>query len=414
MLKGEHHDLFHNSFRIKYTELNEIYIFSTLRSLAFTFIAHFIPIYLFINKGDLQLVFLYYFLMYGMEGLLEPVAVKLIRHFGPKHTIAFSVPFLLLHFWFLQTLSVYDWPIWVLSISGSFALAFFWQAYHYDFSKAKRKNKATSDVSKHYILLNVTAVLAPIIGGYLLQNSGPIITFSIVIILLLIGTATLFKTGDKHSEDSKIDLKKLNWKRVRRDAVSYMGYTTEAFISMTVWPIFVYLIVGNYETVGLVTSVSIFTAVIVMYFVGRRADKGAKKRFFYIRFGAMAKSLIELLKILIRTIFGVYLANIAKSLGSAMFTAPWTSEYYLHADKESRSEYILIMEIATDLVRVLIAGTLIILSFYLPVKAVLVSGLLMASIGALLSAIIVPTNKLVEFKIEDLKILPRPQRREND
>ena len=153
MHMGDHHELYHHHYRLKFTELNEIYIFNTLRSLAFTFIAYFIPIYLLLTQGDIKLVFLYYAILYGGEAVVEPIATKLIRHIGPKHTIALSVPFLLIHFFFLQTLSIYDWSVWLLGITGSIGLALFWQAYHYDFSKAKRKKKVTGDVTTQYIMI---------------------------------------------------------------------------------------------------------------------------------------------------------------------------------------------------------------------------------------------------------------------
>ena len=98
MNQGGHQELRHHHFRLKYTELNEIYIFNSLRALAFSFITIFIPIYLLDLGFTIQSIFLYYISFYLMEALFESASVRLIRIFGPKHVIAISVPFLFIHF----------------------------------------------------------------------------------------------------------------------------------------------------------------------------------------------------------------------------------------------------------------------------------------------------------------------------
>lgn len=408
---GEHHELHHHHYRLKFTELNEIYIFNSLRSLAFTFIAYFIPIYLLSTQGSIKIVFLYYAILYGGEALFEPVSAKLIRHLGPKHTIALSVPFLLAHFFFLQTLSVYNWPIWLLSISGSIGLAFFWQAYHYDFSKAKRKKKATSDVTNQYIIIYLLAVAAPFLGGFLMDNGGPFITFGIVISLLLIGTTVLFRTTDKHETTNKLNFSKLNYKCLRRDALSYAGLTIEGFVSMTAWPLFIFLIFGSYTKLGLVVSISLLVSIIIMYVVGKKSDKNIHNKMKYLRFGGLGKGIVDLSKVIVSTVFGVYFVSIAKSIVGSFFLTPWFSEYYMHADEQPRSEYIMVMEMAVDLIRSAFSVFLIILSFFVALETLLIIALIFGGVGTIIGSTMPAAKSEAKLSKDDFKLMPRPQKK---
>jgi hypothetical protein len=408
---GDHQELRHHHFRFKFTELNEIYIFNSLRSLAFTFIANFIPIFILLNKGDIKILFYYYIIMYSGEALLGPFVSKLIRHIGPKHTISLCVPFLISHFFFLQTLDIYNWSVWILALSGSFALGLFWQAYHFDFSRAKRKKKATRDVTSQYILLYLMSIMAPFIGGYLMDSGGPFIAFGVAIGLLLLGTLALFKTGDKHDKTDKLDFSRLDYRSVSRDVASYIGLSIEAFVGMTIWQLFVFLIVGDYKSVGLAVSAMLLVSVIIMHTVGKSSDKNAHKKKQYIKVGGLGKGFFGLARIFAVSIVGVYVVNIARAVFGSLIITPWVSEYYLHADEQPRSEYILIMEMFATFSKVILSVFLLVTSLFLELKGVLIVGLIIGALGAIMASIM-PLSRCESASCKkNLKIMPKPIKR---
>jgi MFS family permease len=399
MHQGDQQELRHHHFRLKYTELNEIYIFNSLRTLAFSFITIFIPIYLLSLGFTIQSIFIYYISFYLMESLCESVSVRLIRILGPKHVIALSVPFMFIHFFLLQTLSQYNWSLWVVAITGAIALGLYWQAYHYDFSKAKRRKSAGKDVSRSYALVFFMSAFAPFIGGYVSDNYGVFMTFMIVIFLLLVGTLALFKTGDNHSRARKIDLSLLDFNEIKKDIVARAGLGWEASASMIIWPLFIYLIFDNYQSIGAVTSISMLAAMFIVHFIGKKVDIKPDSKPKIIKFGSSLKSIVYLLKVFVSTVLGVYLINIVRSAVGAFLLVGWDSEYYLHADEESRSEYLYVMELVIDFARALYFIILLVASFYLSYRNVLLLGFLMGSFGALVAGIM-PLSKREEKIME--------------
>lgn len=408
MHKGDFHFVRHNHFKIKYTELGEIYIFEILRSLAFTFIVIFIPIYLFNLHYSIKVILLYYFFFYFVEGFVEPITLMLIRHFGPKHSIAASVPFTLIHFWMLKTLPVYHWPLALLAVTGAFGVGFFWQAYHFDFSKSKRKKTTTTDISRLYVTLSLLSAVIPFFGGYIATHYGEGVVFSIVIALLLMGTLVLFKTSDKSPKSSKINLKKLKFKAISKDLIAYAGYSWETTVSMIFWPLFIYFILKNYQSVGMVTTASVLVSVFIMNYVGKRSDDIAGKRQKYIKVGGVTKAIIYVFKTLVSTIFGVYAINISRAIANSISMTPWISEYYLHADEESRREYLFVMELCSDITRAVMFLVTFAVAHYLSLEGVLIFGLLTGGLGALLAALMPPAKSEVDLTDAKIRVMPRP------
>lgn len=408
MFRGDLHLLEHHHFRIKYTELNEIYIFQTVRTMALSFVAIFIPIYL-INQGfTIKGVLLYNIMFYIFSIPIDIVAAKLIRFIGPKHTIVASIPFILSFIWILETVGKYHWPLWLISLSGALGVALYWQAYHFDFSKAKRKGRATSDVGEQAILINLVSCAAPFIGGFIATEFGEKYLFLFVIGLLSIASIVLFETGDKHQKISKLDFKKLNWKTIRKDMVSYAGYGIETNASMVIWPLFVFLIVKNYAEVGLAHSITLIAAAVVIHWVGKSSDEHAKKKQLYLRGGSIAKALFYFIQTLVSTMNFVYILNVLRAIANSFQNIPWTSEYYLHADEESRSEYLLVMEIGVGLARAIGFIILFIISLYFPLKTVIIFGIIMGGAGSLLAGLMPLSKSEIELKNKEIKIMPRP------
>lgn len=411
---GDHHELSHHRFRLKFTELNEIYIFNSLRSLAFSFVTIFIPIYLLSLGYTIQAILSYYIIFYLFEAFTEFISVHLIRFLGPKHVITLSVPFVITHFFLLQTLSRYNWPLYFVALTGAIALGLYWQAYHYDFSKSKRRSTATKDVSRSYFLLYFTMMIAPLVGGILSDSFGIYITFTVVIALLLLGTLVLFKTGERHCRKRAVNFKLINFREIRGDIISRFGLGWEVSASMVIWPLFIYLILESYQSVGLVTSVSMILAMAAVYLVGKKVDRSKETKIEIIKMSSITKSMVYIFKIFVTSIFAVYAVNIFRAITGAILNVNLDSEYYLRADEKSRSEYIFVIETVIDISRAIFFLILLVASYYFSVRGIAVLGFLLGSIGAIMASFMTVTmnNKMVNNK--KIKVLPRPQKRSSN
>ncbi|MEI7690020.1 MAG: MFS transporter [bacterium] len=377
MLVSESHLSQHHLFRIKNTEINEIYAVMSVRSTIVSLINIFIPIYLYTITYSIQAIILYYLIMFVVEAILEYPAMRLIAHFGPKHSIAFSLPFLVLNFWTLWTYPQYHWPIWLIAILGSVTMAFFWQAYHYDFSKSKEKKRTTKQISTLYIIIAFLSALGPLVGGIIAQKFGLNMLFGIVTGLVLLTIFPLFVQREPHIKH-KPQIRKIFNKNILRQIVAYGGSGVEASTTMIFWPLFLFFVLGTYQQVGFVVAASLAVTVIVTYLIGHVADRKSKK--YFINVGGLLTAALGALRIFVYSLTTAIIVNLLRGVTHSMYESPFVAEYYLHADEQSRTEYIFLMEFGIDLMRVLFFAILFAISFYLTGPQLLVWALLIGAV----------------------------------
>jgi MFS family permease len=382
MTLGSGRSIKHHLFRLKYTELNEIYWFMALRSFAISLVAIFIPVYLYKIDYGISNIFLYYLALYFFEFIFEYIAARYMKLKGPKHSMILSLPFMILFICLLFSIEAHHWAPVILALPLSLSLSLFWEGYHYDFSRSKHTARATKEIGKVYILLTIIGATAPLIGGILATYFGINILLLIVIALLSIGSIILFKTKDNNFRKGSLNLTKVDLSHINKHILSYVGLGWETVSAMQVWPLFVFLIVGSYSTLGLITSATLVVSVFVTYWVSHRADKG--KRTDYIKTGGFLGAFVGILQVFVQTITQAFAVNLGRSFAQSIFKSSFDSEYYLHADEESRSEYIYLMESAVDLSRFLFYLVMYVMSLYFSLPVVLVTGLLMGAFGSLL------------------------------
>jgi len=381
---SDHQMTQHQIFRIRFTELNEIFAVMSLRSFVTSMIGMFVPIYMYTLGYSLADIFLLHVIMFSTEILFEYVAARTISSFGPKHAIALSMPFLVAHFWMLSTIHTYGWPIWSIAIMGGISLALYWEGYNYDFSRSKTKGGVTKDISRLHIILAVLGTIAPFIGGTIATKYGFSVLYTVILVLLMLVFIPLIWFREKHIK-RKFELSKVKFANITSELVSYGGSGMEASVAITIWPLFVFAIVGTAQKVGLVTSISLILSIVVTYFVGVKVNN--RNRHSFVKFGGIVDSLIYILVMFVETFGQILSLNFARSLVGAVRSAPFTSEYYLHADEGSRAEYIYIMETGVDFFRLLMFGALYLLTFVYNDSQVLVAGLLMGAAGAVMTTL---------------------------
>lgn len=397
----------HHLFRLKFTELNEIYTVMTMRSFILGLIGIFVPIYLWKLGFTLGSILLVYAGIYFVQAILQPPMAFLIARLGPKHLIALSMPLLILNYIVLWTMPTYHWPLWLVSLTEGIALVFFWQAYHWDLSRAKSCNHATSELTSVYLLSSIAGACAPFIGGFISTQYGINYVFGIVAFLLVFTIFPLFATSEPHVT-KKIDFNKLNGKKIQKQVLSFMGLCAHGAVGQVVWPILVYLIIKTYQGVGLVSSLSMIATFAATYFIGKAADSG--RRIKFIKLGSYLLSITWFLKTLTSTFFHIFSLDFLNNLANSLFYSSFVSEYYLHADEESRTEYIVVMEVAADISRFVVFMLLYFLTLYFSVQTVLMVGLILAGFSSLLIGLMPPSKRDVKIENQTIKLMPRPVR----
>jgi len=384
-----HHIRHHLSARD--TELSSVYIAMSLKTFAFSLIVLFIPIYLHNLGYSFRAILTYFTLVYLLCSIGEYVAGLLVSKYGSRYVLAASFPLMAISFVFLLTLGTYHWPLWFLAFVAALPQTLFWVPYHDNFSKAKHKKTAGKEIGKLGILVAIFGALGPVIGGIVAEEFGMQATIAISTIILLTAIPPLFR-GKEIVRKRPVNMRNFSIRRNWKDMIAYSGYGIEASASMVLWPFFLFLIIGTYKGVGFVATFALLLTISVMIFVGRVTDKYEKKNI--LRAGGVLNFLIGFTRVVVSSVGGAYFVNTISAISQVFLHIPFISEYYLRADEEPRAEYIIGMEMTVDGARgfgflVLILGT-----FFLEIKWILVLGISMGAIGALLSTMIaVPISR---------------------
>jgi len=366
-------------------ELNEMYASMALRTFGLSLIAIFIPIYLYTLGYPLETVFLYYIVQNFFQFFGNFTAGKVIGRIGAKHVMIMSYPVLLVYLLMLVTLPTYHWPLWLLALPSALSLNLFWPAYHDDFSKAKNKKSTGKQVGKLLILIESVGALGPIIGGLIAQFFG--VQYGIIAAIILTMAAAVPLLGKKEiTRKRPLDLKKFQIRKNFKDLVAYGGISMEGMAISIIWPLFLYIIIGNYARIGSIATISILATIALSIFVGKAVDKYEKDKVMKVT--SIINFFTSSSRVLVTSLSSAYIIGVVSSLAHIVLWIPFFSEYYLHADKRPRTEYITEMEMSVDIFRMLGLIILFFCAYFFSVKTTLMIGVSIGAIGTLLTMFI--------------------------
>lgn len=278
-------------------DLQYIYAIRLIRELVNKLLIFFLPLYFFglqlpflqaFDLTPLQIgiisVALFYFVD-ELASMLSAIPVsQLLLKFGIQHGflmghLSYSLVILFLY---LSKLNPY-WAFAAVVIDG-IQMSFFWNSYHYSLSKRTNIHRMGSNLGFLNFLINMLSMIAPALGGLIIGQLGYSTLFLMGIVIILTGvTFSLMLNGQKINDH-------ISWKEFftwlsepgfRRLALSFAGrYFNDAIMSL--WPLYIFLLLGTTERVGLLYSLSLFAAMIISYLLGPFLDKrrGGKKPFF--------------------------------------------------------------------------------------------------------------------------------------
>lgn len=371
---------------IKFDELAEIYTSMSIRSFGFGIIGIFVPIYLYFNSYTLQDIFLFYFLFFLFRLPISYVAAFVVGRVGPKHSIAISTILLCVFLAQLLTIDMFDWPLAILALSFSITNGLFFIAYNTDFSKIKDTNHGGKELSWLYIFERIGAALGPLIGGILASLIAPELTITVAIIALLASLIPLFMTNEPVRINQKITFKKFRWKRHIRDYVSLSAYGIDTIASLTLWPLFIGVVIFTEETyakIGIITGVSLGISVFSALMFGKFVDN--KKGYYLLRFGAIINTIGLLLRSFTTSSGGAVAISILNEPISLAYKIPLVKGFYDAADSEEgyRIVYLTIEEMSAAVAKGLFFAGLFVACYFVEPLHVLQYSFIIAGILSL-------------------------------
>ena len=348
-MNGTHSDTHIIRYLVNKRELNELYVSTVLRTLAFSMIGIFVPLFLFKELAYTLQEIIYFYLVYSVFFLIfTPIGAKLGNYIGIKHLMLISTPFYIAYFAMLYALE--NNPSWFYYIPTAYGIAegLFWIGFHIDFSMFSQSKYRGNQISKFYGFALLAGLVGPMIGGAVLTFSDFNLLFFTVVLLLIGSAVPLF-----FSKDIKRDYK-LSWKFLNvgsfKDFVSYSSFGAKGMVAGIFFPIFVFSILGLYAVMGSLFTFLGLLNLAIIYFMGKLTDVFSKSKL--VKIFSIFNSIIWVVKIFVKTkmeLIGV--AALSSSTDIAV-SLPYTAIMYDKCKKNI--DYLIFREVGLSIGRIIV------------------------------------------------------------
>lgn len=275
------HHLNYFSYRLN-REVEEVYWHTLLNNLALSMVFIFEPIYLYTLGYSLVQIMWFYVQVYAWYIALVSFGAKFAGRYGYKRAIFVSNLFYIVYWLVLFSVKAHPALFFVAPTFFALQKSWFWPAYNADIALSALKVQEGREVGVLFTLVQVGFVIGPIFGGIISHTLGFFPLFVAASVLLLFSVYPLFRSADIHTRH-KFRFRNL-WaifKSLPQNFFGYWGYAEDLMV-MSLWPVYVFLILPNIFGVGLVTTIATVVGTVLMLYIGRITDKFDKRKLIQI------------------------------------------------------------------------------------------------------------------------------------
>jgi MFS family permease len=303
-----HHEGLHHLWHIKVDkEILELGIFQLCVHLGKVLIGLSLIFHMIVNLDwNIWHVLLFYFFYQVGFVIMGLFSGSIINFLGIKHAIASralgAIPYYLSLIFFLSE-NFWDSMLWIIPFA--FFRATFVNASNVSvdafLSRHLTQKSRGKTMAWMQIAIASSAVLGPILGGIVTAVFGFDYVAYIGMSVILLGGIVLLLTPDE-----KIQLP-YTTKKILKDLevkVPYQVYFAEYgrvffdFVFWIVWPIFLVMVIGDIQSMGLLVGISSAMALLVAFFIGKSVDKSQKPLRSMINHGAFRSTALNFLRVL--------------------------------------------------------------------------------------------------------------------
>jgi hypothetical protein len=346
-------------------EVAELYVSASIRNFATAMIALFEPLFLYSLGFSVTRIVIFYLVSYLVYVFLLPLGGKIAVRFGFEHSMLYSIPFKILYYLVLYSVSIFPTMIIAASILFAVEKTFYWPAYHSNLAYYGSQDHRGREVGVIRILTFIVTTAGPFLGGLILREANFAVLFVVVSILFFVSVIPMFTTRERFTPGkfSYGDaFKRLVAEENRGKLLGYLGFGEE-IIAVVIWPIFIFNLLKEYFSLGVIISLSTLLTIIVMLYIGRLTDTRYRDR--VIKVGAMSNFVVWLFRMLARGPFSVLLIDAAARITRGSILIPSYTKTYETASKTTKyMKTVIFFDQSMNLARVMgLVIVLIVLSF---------------------------------------------------
>ncbi|MEX1113260.1 MAG: hypothetical protein WED32_02285 [Patescibacteria group bacterium] len=319
----------------------------------------FIPFVILQGGGTLLMVAGYYLIRTAGKLLLNFEAMRLIRRYGAHVGLALGFTFEVLQlagiFGFVSTQEL----AFVLFGGAAAALAdaFSDNARHLFIPRIMQDRAKSSSLATLEIMGQVADFLGPLVGAMIGIFLGADWLLAIALVVLTVTYFPLRAMGRIAAFDGTT-LRFTFRGAPPRDLIANFCQCADESIGLMLWPIYLAIFLGTFETIGAVAGLTALVTMIVVWVAGRRGDRGRLEP--VLRQGTYALSAMNLLRTLAVTPGSIALVGSGYMASREYLLNAWNATFYTHA-KRKGLEYVYAMETASGLAYTFIWSLLFVL-----------------------------------------------------
>lgn len=368
-----------------------LYLNRLLLQVAFNVVGIFFVIFLYVEfDHSISTVVAIFTVIHLTYAALAPLSARLLSVAGLKRMMMVALPFA-----FIAAFSLFFWEKSPLLVLGIYTVAIvlyktlYWVPYHIDFAQFTDRATRGRQITVFKNVSQIALAVMPAIGGFV------IIFFDYDVLFLL--SAALFLTAFlpllfiKNTYETFSFRYGETWKRLvakenRSLALAYFGDGAQSGITMIIWPIFIFILLGGeYATIGVISTLVLLGLIALRFVVGTIVDRWSRTKTLTI--GSILYTSGWLLKVFIETAFQIVLVDIYHKAGNVVNRLSFeTSTYDAAADNGHYiDEFTVLKEIALNGGRAIMLVVVGVGIAFLGIKIAFVIGAIMTLLMTLLN-----------------------------
>lgn len=337
---------FHEHFHLPHyftskirSEIEHLYGAVAIGNLAQAIITLFEPIFLYHVVGlTVPEVLMFMVGVYATYAFLIPFGGKIAAKFGYAHSIFFSIPFQII-FWFLILYSEQNIALLVpAALVFAIQKTLYWPALHASLARFSDKKQRGREFSFMYAIMNLMQIIGPMLGGFFSALLGIEAVFVIASMIYFCSAIPVLWSVEKFTPKpyryhDTVEL----YKKYPKNFLGYFGFGEELLV-LTIWPIFIFSLIANYQDTGTLVTVATLVATGLALYIGFYTDKHSKHAL--LRSGTLIYALTWLARIPVISPFGAFITDALSRTTKSLVFIPASAITYEQASKTHILPYV--------------------------------------------------------------------------
>jgi MFS transporter, DHA1 family, multidrug resistance protein len=320
-------------------EIEHLYASTAIASIALAIVVLFEPIFLYSVLGfSVSEVLLFFAVTYAIYTVLIVPGAKIASRFGYAHAIFFATPFYILYWIFLYGSQTTFQLIYLAPLMFAIQKALFWPAFHASLARFANGEQRGREFSLFYAIGHFCQIVGPLLGGFMSQWFGVQTVFIVAAVIYFFSFVPLFLNREEFVP--KIYQFRSTWELYKTYPARFLGYLGfgEELLVLTIWPIFIFLAVKNYENTGLLVTVATLISTGVALYIGFFTDGHSKRHL--LRIGSIIYVLSWLARLPIVSPFGAFITDALSRTSKTLVFIPLSTLTYERAESTHIMPYV--------------------------------------------------------------------------